>query len=430
MTEYTLLRDLNVNDMRQEGLVYSSPCRGLWNIVHLATQVPSSHQIFVCPTSCLRGVVLTTAEMGAMDRLSTITVGEDNILDGDLEERIYEGTKKILSTLQNKPRVVFIFTSCIHHFMAANFLRVYDLLRKDYPDIDFIDAYMNPIMRKKTPPLPCLQRQVYRMFQLTDKNPKQVNFIDNWFRPSYNDLYVHLCKHGIVVKDFSSIKTYDEYLTMAHSSINFYFHKFGTIASKDMYYRLHQTACKMPLTFDYDLIDEAMHQASQLCHIPDVLDSTITSMRLDTETKATKALSIIGNTPIAIDQSAIDEPFSLAYYLVKHGFVVESIYVESFSEDASILKALQQIAPNIKIYQTERIEMRQMDIHTPHPVLAIGQQAAYHNMSEHFVNMILSASMFGYSGIQHLLDLMIDGYETKKDIETSISYKGWGCQVR
>ena len=89
MNDYVLLKDYK---KEEETLLYSSPCRGLWNIVHLATQVPGSHQIYVCPTSCLRGVVLTTAEMGAMDRLSTITVGEDNILEGNLEEMILSGT--------------------------------------------------------------------------------------------------------------------------------------------------------------------------------------------------------------------------------------------------------------------------------------------------------------------------------------------------
>ena len=86
MNEYQLIKDMKYEYNADIGLDYSSPCRGVWNIVHYGTLVPEGHQIYVCPTSCLRGVVLTTAEMGfdAMKKLSTIAVGEDNILEGDM----------------------------------------------------------------------------------------------------------------------------------------------------------------------------------------------------------------------------------------------------------------------------------------------------------------------------------------------------------
>ncbi|MBQ1918392.1 MAG: hypothetical protein II175_04415, partial [Schwartzia sp.] len=84
--DFQYIKDLDYVYRADIGLSYSSPCRGAWNIVHYGTLVPEGHQIYVCPVSCLRGVVLTTAELGfeAMKKLSTIAVGEDNILNGDL----------------------------------------------------------------------------------------------------------------------------------------------------------------------------------------------------------------------------------------------------------------------------------------------------------------------------------------------------------
>ena len=154
----TLIRDIAYEYNADDGLSYSSPARGVWNIVHIGTLVPGGHQIYVCPTSCLRGVVLTTAELGAMDRLSTITVGEDNILEGDMEETLHEGVRKVIDSLPVRPRMMMVFTSCIHHFLAVNYQRIYRLLRKEYPDIDFIDCYMHPIMRRTSPPVPTLRR--------------------------------------------------------------------------------------------------------------------------------------------------------------------------------------------------------------------------------------------------------------------------------
>ena len=81
------------------GLEYGAPARGTWNIVHVGMLIPEAHQIFVCAQGCLRGVVLTAAEMNASDRFSTIAVREHNVLDGDIEELIIDGVSDILERL-------------------------------------------------------------------------------------------------------------------------------------------------------------------------------------------------------------------------------------------------------------------------------------------------------------------------------------------
>ena len=63
-------------------LEYNSPVHGNWNIVHTGMQVPESIQIYVCADNCMRGVVLTAAEMNAADRFSFVLVEEQNLLNG------------------------------------------------------------------------------------------------------------------------------------------------------------------------------------------------------------------------------------------------------------------------------------------------------------------------------------------------------------
>ena len=132
----------------EEGVEYSSPARGPWNIVHIGTLVPESHQIFMCAQSCLRGVVLTAAEMNAMDRFSTIVIQERNILRGDMEELMIEGVTDILNKLPYRPRAVEVFNSCIHDFIGCDLDFVFGRLRQRFPDVDFTDCYMTPILRK------------------------------------------------------------------------------------------------------------------------------------------------------------------------------------------------------------------------------------------------------------------------------------------
>ena len=130
------------------GLEYGAPARGVWNIVHIGMLLPGAHQIYVCAGNCLRGVVLTAAEMHAQSRFSTITIKENNVLDGDMETLLIEGVTDILHRLPSLPPAVLVFTSCIHHFLGCDLALCYRELRKRFPGVDFTDCYMNPIMRK------------------------------------------------------------------------------------------------------------------------------------------------------------------------------------------------------------------------------------------------------------------------------------------
>ena len=144
------------------GLEYGAPARGVWNIVHIGMLLPGAHQIYVCAGNCLRGVVLTAAEMHAQSRFSTITIKENNVLDGDMETLLIEGVTDIFHRLPSLPPAVLVFTSCIHHFMGCDLALCYRELRKRFPDVDFTDCYRNPIMRKSgLTPDQLMRRQLY-----------------------------------------------------------------------------------------------------------------------------------------------------------------------------------------------------------------------------------------------------------------------------
>ena len=93
--------------------------------------VPGSHQIYICALGCLRGVVLTAAEMGAMDRFSSIVVEEHHLYDGTMEDCIVDGVGEILQgLLPQVPTACFIYPACIHHFMGCDMDDVYRRLEE------------------------------------------------------------------------------------------------------------------------------------------------------------------------------------------------------------------------------------------------------------------------------------------------------------
>lgn len=130
------------------GLEFNSPAHGNWNIVHTGMLLPESIQIYVCADNCMRGVVLTAAEMNAADRFSFVIVEEQNILNGNLEDITIEGVTDVLKKRDDHPKAVLLFTVCLHHFVGSNLDYIYSELEKRFPDICFIRCYMDPIMQK------------------------------------------------------------------------------------------------------------------------------------------------------------------------------------------------------------------------------------------------------------------------------------------
>ena len=115
------IADADKTALFPSGLEYNTPVRGMWNIVHTGMLVPEAHQIFACAQGCLRGVILTAAEMNALDRMSWISVSEQDMYDGSLEYDIIDGCTEILQKLPKLPRVVLLYLSCIHLFAGVDF---------------------------------------------------------------------------------------------------------------------------------------------------------------------------------------------------------------------------------------------------------------------------------------------------------------------
>ena len=410
------------------GLSYASPVRGVWNIVHIGTLLPGAHEVFVCPTSCLRGVVLTTAELGAMDRMSTITVGEDNLLEGDMEEALQTGVERIIEELPERPRALLVFTSCIHHFLSVNYQRVYRVLRQKYPDIAFVDCYMDPIMRRTAPPVPSLWRQMHRLLQPGQPRRRQANLVGNCaVYGEHSDLHVMLGGAGIPVKDLNTCADFDEFLTLAASTVNFTFHPVARMAAKDMKVRLGQEWIEMRPGYDYDAIDEDMGKAAAHFGLPAPEAEEIARQRALTEAAVSAAREALGDTPISLDYTAVDRPLELALFLTRHGFAVESAYLDVFTEDESVFRALAQEAPDLWIVPSLNWNMREQPRGHAGPIVAIGQKSAYFNDTDHFVNIVESDGMYGYRGIRRLMALLVEAAREKKPMAQLVQVKGWGC---
>lgn len=423
-----LLKDATFNTPFASRLEYNPPAKGVWNIVHTGMLIPNSHQIFVCARACLRGVVLTAGEMNAMDRMSSILIDENTLINGGMEKLIIDGTIDIMNKLQYTPSVVLLFTSCVHLFMGCNIDYILDVLNDTFKQTTFVDCYMNPTMRKSgLTPEQLMRRQLYKPLPYVTKSPYSVNLLGNDFSTLPNsELITLLTDSHYTVKDITTCKTYQEYLDMAKSTLNIVYYPPALAGAKALARRIEQPYIYIPLTYDFEELEQNYSKLSKALQIskPDY-----SSLQALAESSLDKAYSIIGDTNVSIDYTATPRPLGLTKLLLQHGFNVTELYLDTISkEEETVFHWLKLNYPNIRLYSTVHVKMRFLERNRTQKVLAIGQKSAYFTGTEYFVNMVLGSGLYGYMGICELANLMVDAYINPKSTKDIIVKKGLGCE--
>ena len=409
------------------GLEYASPARGTWNIVHTGMLIPEAHEIFVCAASCLRGVVLTAAEMGASHRFSTVEIREHNLLDGDMEELVIEGVSDILEKLPVKPPVVLVYTSCVHHFAGCDLDMIYEELRLRYPGTDFVDCYMNPIMRKSGMTPDQLMRS--RLYQPLKSRPIRKGAVaiigsDLPTDPD-SDLLQLLQRSGFKIHEITSCKSYSEYQEMAESECFISYYPSAGPGGKELAQRLNRNHIYVPFSFDYDEIEAGL---SGLADALGVDAPDFAGKREICEKALKETLALVGNTPIAIDYTYCPRPLGLAKWLLDAGFNVKRVYLDVVTgEEKQAFEYLKENYPSLELYPTVHAGMRFLAAKEPTGYLAIGQKAAHFLNTPHFVIVVAGGGMLGYHAWLKTLELIREAHEEEKDMRTLIQIKGMGC---
>ena len=409
------------------GLEYASPARGMWNIVHTGMLIPEAHEIFVCAASCLRGVVLTAAELGASHRFSTVEVLERNLLEGDMEELVIEGVCDIIGKLPKKPPVVLVYTSCVHHFTGCDLGMIYDTLRARHPDIDFVDCYMTPIMRKSgLTPDQLMRSRLYLPLKKRPVDPNAVAILGNDLPTAPDsDLMVLLRENGKTIHEITACKTYAEYQHMAESAAWVSWYPSAKAGAGMTAQGLGGKHVHVPFSFDYDEIERHIRTVACELNLP---QPDLTGKREACDAALARTLEVVGQTPIAIDYTFSPRPLSLTRLLLEHGFRVERVYLDTVTgEEKGDLEYLREHYPDLMLYPTVHAAMR---FHSPKETsdfLAIGQKAAHFTHTRHFVNVVEGGGMWGFQAVRETARLMEEAFGEEKNLRGLIQIKGMGC---
>ena len=419
----------------QAGLEFNSPAHGNWNIVHTGMLVPEAQQIYVCADNCMRGVVLTAAEMNAADRFSFVIVEEKDLLGGNLEDVTIEGVTDVLNRLHKKPKAVLLFTVCLHHFLGSDLDRIYGELENRFPEIFFMRCFMDPIMQKTGPsPDQKLRHAMYDAVPETEADPGCITLLGSDFMlDETSDIRRISEQNGFRLRETAACETWKDYQKLGEGSLILDCYPAGKFGVQQQAGRLGRPFLYLPGSFDYEEIQE---QERQLVGALEMLKKSQTNTGLDIEKEIqsceaalSHAKEIIGDTPVALDYLFHPRPLGLAKLLLTHGFKVESVYLDSISpEEKDVFFWLKENVPELKLISTIRPEMRVRTRCSENKILAIGQKAAWFTGSRNFVNMVQGGGLYGFDGIRRTAQLMIEAFEAEKDPEDLIVRKGWGCE--
>ena len=415
------------------GLHYAAPARGTWTIAHSPMLIPELHEIYVCCACCLHGVVLSSEEIpnGGADRFSMVTVSNENIIHGDLEDMMIDGVAEIINGMEKKPKCVECFTSCIQHFLNIDVKLVYRKLNEMFPDIDFIDGYMIPTLQRKFTPDVLGRRQLTRAIQELPKKDKTVNIMGNYYPVDPDsELWDVFKKGGYTVQDFCSCKKYEDYKALGEAQANLYFLTAARNAVKDLERRIGQEPVYIPYTYSYKKLRENYALLSSKFDIP---EPDYNDLEMQCEKAMSELKGLIGDTAIAIDYAATPNLLSLTRYLLEHSFNVHVIYADAFlKEEEEDFKWLQENHPRLLVRPTIHYKMRLLPRDESEKLggmLTIGQKSTYFTGSDHFVNLIENSGLYGYRGILKLSALMEDAYKASKSVPDIIQVKAWGCKA-
>ena len=413
------------------GLEFSPPARGVWNIVHTGMLIPDAHQIFICARGCLRGVILTAAEMNAMGRMSWVALEETDLFDGRLETGIVEGVEHILRGLGRRPPCVLIFISCVQQFAGLDFPYMLRQLRQLFPGIDFVDCYMNPTMRKSgLTPDQIMRRQLYAPLTRPEKSdPRAVSVIggDLGLDPEC-ELVRMIRDNGFSYRDITLCRSYEDYKRLAESGLIVSTIPAAAHGASVLAQRLGVRHLDLTMSCSPGSMESSLRHLAEALALPDP-DFREGRERMEESLRAAKGE--IGDTPLALDYTAVPRPVSLARLLLDRGFRVIRVYADAFAPEERLdFEYLRGKYPNLTLCSAVHAKMRFAPDFSDgeNKVLAIGQKAAWFCGTRHFVNIVSGGGLYGYSGLVRLAGLMQDAFREEKNTEEVIRRKGFGCE--
>ncbi len=455
----------------KDTLHYVSPAHGGWGLVRIAALIPQSHQLFVAPFACGRHGALGGALNGMKDKISYLYIDESDIVSGGYEDLIPDAVAELLDSLENRPKVIMIFVTCLDDLLGTDHVQLNQRLSEQHPDVKFMTCHMNPISENmKFPPGISMQNNLYSLLERNDEKINSVNFIGNHTHVQDGcELYQIMEDNGYKLKHITDFETFEEYQSMAQSKLNLVLSPVAKYASEQMEKNLGIKSLLAYNTYDLQEIRQFYEQlAEKLASkntdelegeiseettdeiseeitkeiLEEIIDENgkeslekgvkdfqkINSFHIDitpyenrAKEKIAQARELIGNHPIAIDYQAVRKPFTLAKALIEYGFHVKMVMVDAVKKiEKSAYEYIVVHHPEVTIVNGIHPEMIKQEYRNEDNYICIGFDCGYATGSSKVINVMQDEGWFGYYGVEQLMESMMNVFENGTDVKEMI----------
>jgi len=435
--DFIQIKDADFPKPFDNGLEFNAPVHGSWNIVHIGLQMPEAVQIYVCAKNCMRGVILTAAEMNESDRFSFVILEEKDVISENIEKVTVDGVIDVIKKRIKagcKPKAVQLFTVCLHHFLGCDYDRIYNLLENEFPDIDFYRCYMDPIKQKKGPtPDQKLRLAMCEKLENLEVKQEVVSVLGNDFLlDESSDLVRFLKEAGFELRQNKGCSSYEDYKNLSEASTFISTNPLSKMGVELAAKRLGRKFIYLPSDFNGKRVRKGLLNLAKLLGIEEdkadlIIDKITDSKALENELLELK--QEIGDREICIDGAAHPRPFGMAKLLVSSGLNVTKIYTDFINpEEEEDFNWLKDNKPDLIISATIHVHKRILSNTNDKKVIAIGQKAAYFEQTPYFVNIVSGFGLWGLDGSINMLKMIKEADLEEKDLRDIVPRKGLGCE--
>lgn len=407
-------------------LHYSSPANGGRGIVRTGMLVPESVELFVCPFACGRHGAISAVKQNLKHRLSYLYVDQSDIVNG-YDDFIIPAVGELIETLPEVPKVILIFVSCLDDLLGTDHEALQEKLAKEYPDIKFRSCHMNPISKgSATPPAISIQNNIYSLLEPTETKDSGINCIGSLVPiDEKSEIHAFIKSLGYSkIKHISEYETFADYQDMAKSSFNLVIAPPGKQAAQQMEEKLDTPFAFIPVTYRMSEIEKNYEKLAQAL-MPDGENTfDFAPHKAAAETAIQRARAAVGDTPIIVDASSVKCPFGLARALLEYGFNVVRVQApECIGIDRADSQWLATEHPEIEVLQSQHHNtvMRENQIEES---IAVGVDGAYLAGSKYVADIFDDEGIYGYYGVESLMEKLEHALDCEVDLETMIHEYG------
>ena len=413
----------------EKTLHYESPAHGGWGVIRMAALVPEVHMLFVSPFACGRHGALGGIINGIKDKVSYLFLDEKDIVSGYYEKQIPGAVDRLFSALERKPKVLFIFVSCLDDLLGTDHVVIIDKLKQKYPHVLFRTCHMNPIQTDTAlPPGVSLQANMYSLLERNNSRPlysSQINLIGNNAPVTEScELFDLLKEKEISVKQIGLCRTFSDFYEMSNSFLNIVLSPLASVAARNMEKTLGISSIVSYITYDPEDIESFYKLLGQRISFDRKgEDVTFYTARFHQEAESAlyETAEFLHGTPVAIDFQAVRRPFTLAKVLLKHGFTVSLIASENVpSFEKESFTWLQENYPKIEVANPLHYDSPKFEYYRLADSLCIGFDCGYMTGSKNVVDIMEDESLFGFDGVKRLMEKMRSAYTVTADVSEMI----------